>query len=65
MNDIIKTIEKERLVRNIDISDLCKQCGISRTTYWRIVSGKCDVKISIVERLIRCVGFDIMVYKKV
>lgn len=60
MEDIIKTIEKMRVIRGITKRSLSIRAEISEEYYWRIVTGHAPgCSYDIISKLCQCVGIQL------
>ena len=60
--DVGRLIKSRQKALKIRTKDLCKESGVSNTTYWRMVNGDENVGIGAVFSVLSCLGLDVLVY---
>lgn len=50
---------------NIEVADLCRECGISRTAYYNIISGRSSPRVETALKICKYLKYKVSVYEKV
>ncbi|MBO7735702.1 MAG: helix-turn-helix transcriptional regulator [Methanobrevibacter sp.] len=48
---------------NIEVADLCRHCGISRTAYYNIISGRSSPRVDTAVKIKEYLKFKVSVYE--